>query len=141
MLVPEEDGACITEHIFLRFLLGVRSQLVCGDSSEIDVVPVFLEFMVVGERGGDGNHWRGDMGVKDLGLEGSQTNTADSSPEKGRDRRATHRLHGAMGASPYLFHRMQLPHPGLLCSAVTKSCVPRWEQLGHVRRLGVAILG
>ncbi len=90
---------------------------------------------MVGERGGDGNHWRGDMGVKDLGLEGSQTNTADSSPEKGRDRRATHRLRGAMGAS------MQLLHPGLLCSAVTKSCVPKWEQLGHVRRLGVAILG
>lgn len=138
MLVPEEDRACITEHIFIRFLIGVKSQLVCGDSSEIDVVPVFLGFMVVG---GGWKSLRGDMGVKDLGLEGSQTNTADLSPEKGRDRRATHCLRGAMGASPHLFHRMQLPHPGLLCSAVTKSCVPRWEQLGHVRRLGVAILG
>lgn len=86
--------------------------------------------------------WCDATRVKALGLEGSQSPpqpTQTQRREETEDGQTA--CGGATGASLGGLHSIQLPHFGSLCSAVTKSCVPKWKLLGPMRKLVVAILG
>lgn len=108
---------------------------------EKDVVPVFLELMVWGRGSKSLVIWHDATGVKILGLGGIRIHHSQLKPGEGKRQKEQWLLGEPWEVSPCPFHSIQLSRFGSVCSAVTKSCVPRWELLGHMRKLGVAILG